>query len=526
MKDRICVSAFLHIVGMIAFLALCLAWSPGADARPRTLEEALDSLDASLERYPEVLRARYAGVDSLKSAHYKYNRRKLHDIAKAYRGLDSDSSLHYYSEALEAPAEPGDLVSHMRLHIEYAGQLGSIAHYQEAMAQLDSVDRTVLTPVEKMLYFDVHSRTLLDAMSAAASSRRRAVYRAQARASLDSLYEFVKPFEGGELLTRAMMLTLDGDSVMAAGELYQAIGNLESNSPLLAISSDLLASLYRHRPDKRQDYLYFLAIASGADARVANGEAYSLELLGSEMFKEGDFNRALNYLTVAGEAMQRVGARKRLSDDAPPLSVMLQNLRVREHNRHVAFIVTLCLLALVVVSFIVVMIKVVRQDRALRSRLDTLTDMCDAKDRYIAQLFDLCAGYIDATEDFNRLVSRKIKANQTKDLYETVESGKIMKQMSERFYENFDRAVLHICPDFVDEINALLAPDRRIEAPESGRLSPELRIAAFMRLGVDDSARIAKFLGLSLNTVYTYRNRMKSRALDRENFENELLKIG
>lgn len=510
---------------LLVLVAYCFCIS-AAHGRPRTLSDALDSLDASLDSYPDVLHARYVDVDSIKGKKYRYQRRKFHDIARAYRGLDSDSSLRYYVEALEAPVQEGDSVSRARLLIEYAGQLGSIAHYQEAMAQLDSVDRSLLSPVEKMLYYDVHSRTLLDAMSAASSGQRRALYRKMARASLDSLYAFVKPFEGGELLTRAMMLTLDGDSVMAAGELYQAIGNLESNSPLLAISSDLLASLYRNRPDKRQDYLYFLALAAEADARVANGEAYSLELLGAEMFKEGDFNRALNYLTVAGEAMQRVGARKRVSEEAPPLSVMLQNLRAREHNRHVAFIVTLCLLALVVVSFIVVMVKVVRQDRALRLRLTTLSDMCDAKDRYIAQLFDLCAGYIDAAEDFNRLVSRKIKANQTKDLYDTVESGKIIKQMSERFYENFDRAVLNICPDFVDEVNALLVPDRRIEAPESGRLSPELRIVAFMRLGVDDSTRIAKFLGLSLNTVYTYRNRMKSRALDRENFENELLKIG
>ncbi len=47
-----------------------------------------------------------------------------------------------------------------------------------------------------------------------------------------------------------------------------------------------------------------------------------------------------------------------------------------------------------------------------------------------------------------------------------------------------------------------------------------------MRLGVDDSARIARLLGLSLNTVYTYRNKLRNRAKDRENFEADIEKIG
>ena len=47
-----------------------------------------------------------------------------------------------------------------------------------------------------------------------------------------------------------------------------------------------------------------------------------------------------------------------------------------------------------------------------------------------------------------------------------------------------------------------------------------------MRLGIDDSTRLSKFLGLSLNTIYTYRNKLKSRAVDRGSFEAEVKKIG
>lgn len=47
-----------------------------------------------------------------------------------------------------------------------------------------------------------------------------------------------------------------------------------------------------------------------------------------------------------------------------------------------------------------------------------------------------------------------------------------------------------------------------------------------MRLGFDDSSRIAKFMGLSINTIYAYRNRLRSRAIDRDSFESDIMKIG
>ena len=58
------------------------------------------------------------------------------------------------------------------------------------------------------------------------------------------------------------------------------------------------------------------------------------------------------------------------------------------------------------------------------------------------------------------------------------------------------------------------------------KLNTELRILAFLRLGIDDSEQIAQFLGLSLNTIYTYRNRLKSRAINRNTFDADVMKIG
>ena len=78
---------------------------------------------------------------------------------------------------------------------------------------------------------------------------------------------------------------------------------------------------------------------------------------------------------------------------------------------------------------------------------------------------------------------------------------------------------------FVDDVNKLLVDDKRFELPDM-KLNTELRILAFLRLGIDDSEQIARFLGLSLNTIYTYRNRLKGRAINRTSFDSDVMKIG
>ncbi|MDE6176584.1 MAG: hypothetical protein K2F71_03490, partial [Paramuribaculum sp.] len=72
----------------------------------------------------------------------------------------------------------------------------------------------------------------------------------------------------------------------------------------------------------------------------------------------------------------------------------------------------------------------------------------------------------------------------------------------------------------------LMHPDRRLAPPsEEGRLTTEARILAMMRLGITDGTEIANLLGVSVNTVYTYRNRLRSRALSRTTFERDILSL-
>lgn len=149
-----------------------------------------------------------------------------------------------------------------------------------------------------------------------------------------------------------------------------------------------------------------------------------------------------------------------------------------------------------------------------------------AKEVYISQFLTLCSVYMDKLKQFSKLVTRKIGAGQVDDLYRMAKNGKFVEEESREFYEVFDNAFLHIYPTFIDEVNALLRPDEQIIPKEGERLNTDLRILAFMRLGIEDSSSIAQVLNYSLNTIYAYRNRLKARAIDRENFERNIMGIG
>jgi type II secretory pathway pseudopilin PulG len=134
------------------------------------------------------------------------------------------------------------------------------------------------------------------------------------------------------------------------------------------------------------------------------------------------------------------------------------------------------------------------------------------KEKYIGDLFTTCSDYLVKMEQFQKTINRKLKAKQYEDLLKITEplnadaSGNIKE-----FQETFDKIFLSIFPDFVDEFNELLRPEERIKI-DKGTLNNELRIYALVRLGINNSIKIATILHISSQTVYNSRMKMRSKA--------------
>ena len=166
---------------------------------------------------------------------------------------------------------------------------------------------------------------------------------------------------------------------------------------------------------------------------------------------------------------------------------------------------------------------------ALNSQLSIvngqLTESARVKEEYIGKFFTLCSEYIDKLDQFRIKVNRKMKAKQLDDLFRISQNEEMKEEELAVLFANFDSIFLHIFPDFVDDFNALLKPEHRLPQPEKGKLPTDVRIFALIRLGIEDSSKIAEFLHYSPNTIYNYRARLKGKATDRDNFEENIKRI-
>ena len=164
-------------------------------------------------------------------------------------------------------------------------------------------------------------------------------------------------------------------------------------------------------------------------------------------------------------------------------------------------------------------------NKALRDTNDELENTNAKRELMVNAFIMLCYQYIERLDNQRKLVIRKIKANQQKELLSILSSSKRSTEESQNFLSQFDKIFLSLYPSFVKELNTLLTPEAQIQPTKDNELTPSLRVAALVRLGVTESPKIAGILSYSLQTIYNYRSTLKNSAIDKEHFEENLQKL-
>lgn len=275
----------------------------------------------------------------------------------------------------------------------------------------------------------------------------------------------------------------------------------------------------------------------------------------------GDVDRSYRYICYTSDCANRFGSRQRLSRISPLLSRIAQSYKAEEEASNRSLRKTLIVISVMAVVLLAMLVLILRhrnrlaeardklavsnsqlresnsqqqqltdQQRRLNAQLASLNAQLSeanrVKEEYVGRFMRLCSLYIDKLDTLRKKVAKRVKSHQYAELAELTRSADF-KAETEELYANFDTAFLHLFPTFVDEFNAMLAPDNRIQLPEDGRLNTVIRIFALIRLGITDSSKIAEFLHYSVNTIYNYRANVKNGALvDRAEFEHMVKLIG
>lgn len=171
--------------------------------------------------------------------------------------------------------------------------------------------------------------------------------------------------------------------------------------------------------------------------------------------------------------------------------------------------------------------EIVKANQELENRNLQLSESNHIKEEYIAHFFDLCSTYINKLENYRKTLNKKATEKQLDELFKMLKSNTIVETELEELYLNFDTIFLNLYPTFVKDFNSLLIKEEQVFLKPNELLNTELRIFALIRLGINDSVKIAAFLRYSLSTIYNYRTKARNKAaVSRDEFEILVSKIG
>ena len=279
---------------------------------------------------------------------------------------------------------------------------------------------------------------------------------------------------------------------------------------------------------------HYLILSSLTDLKNAKKVYMSLQNLAILLFYEGDVERAYSYILCALEDINAGHAKYRFTDILTYLPIIstANEVRVKKNVRQFrAFISILSVLIILLVTAFVLLKKRTNKleeaQNALKSQNQHLRELSDnlmamneqikekehIQEEYIGLLFNVCSEYIKKQNTLYKGLNRIASNGRIADLSKFISEQQNSSDDFKDFIHKFDTIFLNIFPDFVENFNALLRPEERIQPKEGDLLTPELRIYALMRLGIQDNAKIASFLHYSLQTVYNYRMKMRNKAL-------------
>lgn len=515
--------------------------------------EAIRSLDAVIKEKQSIEDAKNQRIAQLKSRlDSQYGQEELYnvmnDIFNEYFQYDVDSAIFYAHRKLDLAMETGrkDLILDAKFDI--ADRYVTSGMNQEALEIVSEIDTVQLGK-------DLHKRrnSLLNTVYSNLIDRsndpflvkemevKRDMHMHRMVEELDST-DIASAFVGASLLVgqnkvnEALELLLD----------WEQKDNIDLiDKGILCYS---IGSAYRSTGDRDKAKIY-LAKSARYDLMVPKYEYLSLIELAGMLYEDGDIERAYAYIMRSVNDANRANAQscKENVYYLMPIIAGAYDSLITNSNLQMKYYLMIMGIMLVMVVFLIIVVTNEKKKVDLAERLTResngqlkvlndelrksnllLRESSQIKDSYLGHYLNMCSDYIDGLDRYRSSIRKIAKEEGAPALLNALKSKEFMEQELEGFYAQFDETFLELFPDFIPQLNELLQEDRQVKTPVKKKsLTTELRILALIRLGVNDSVRIAHFLRRSVSTIYNYRVKMKNSAKgDREEFEKSLLNIG
>ena len=476
-------------------------------------------------------------------------------IYDEYYVYQFDSAHVYVNRAIELALRLNDQYYYSLFVIRKAQLMAIGGLYFEARNLIESINSKTLDENLQFDYYLCLFRIYSYWSDYCNDKEYKPVYRCAANGYLSTaIVHLNKNNEAYDYFMGEFYVYVNFDPKTARKYYLSAVKTCPKNSRLYAMACFALAGNYRNDNDEQQ-YEKYLILSALSDAQNLTMENFSLQMLASYIFEtdESNIEHAQNYINQSLADAKFYNSKLRIieiSERLPGIISKYDEAVKSRNSLQKLVIISVSILLIILLGALVFIFKqnskltarrkelskrnmqlseLNEQQKMLNKQLNTLNERLvdtNKKREGLAKIYiDLCAKYINRLKNQKTLVQRKIKANQVNELLTLITSSKFSEEDAVTFLNRFDKAFLDLYPTFVEEFNSLLKPEEQIEVKASNTMTTELRIFALIRLGVSESSEIADLLFYSPQTIYNYRSNTKNRAIDRDNFENDVMNL-
>lgn len=537
-------NAFILLLPMLIFASVAFAHN-----EERNTDQVLKEIDKAIANKAETHKQRIAHADSIKDAISKKSGQEridaLFSLYTLYESFQADSSLSVLNRFVNLPEYKTD--SYLRAFIETskARTLGVMGLYAEAYECLQNINSQNLDDRGKLNYFNAQHAIYgwiadfseYSQPNIAASLRKRA-------SNLHDSIIALEPDVNNRIIVKTNQMYDNSQYQACIDTLLHYIKDWNSIQKVYAYSR--LSQAYEKIGDINKT-IYYLALTSLGDLKAGNTEYMALPILAQYLYSSGDNDRAYNYLLCSLEDATYCNAGLRTIESSKIFPIINKAQKASENRQQKRNSIVQLIIILWGVLLTVGIWGLIRQHRRLQHVRKALSiannslkvsnkqlhiankrliETDKMKEEYLLEYLSRSRKYLASMESFQRQLYVLLQTHQMEELSKQLRSTQIMASEQAIFYADFDEAFINLYPNFIKDFNALLIPEARIEPKRGEILTTELRIFALIRLGETDSAKIAKFLGYSLTTIYNYRSRVRNNALgDKDKFEENVMSL-
>lgn len=551
------VNRIFYIIAIELFLLCvvgCSSRNEGDSDDLNTLYERLDQELAESHIYQDAKEKKIKALrHSLSRNRDNQRTREITDrLIDEYESYISDSALYYIGLALDLAGKNRDLRQQQKLQLRRIDVMSHAGLFGDALNEIESFNRADLDSTLLEYYYYVNC-DLYQYMNEYSNETRYSQDYAELRELYtDSIAEVASDGSFNRVIYSSNALISARKTREAKKMLTNALSEYEPGSRQYSIIASILAYAYKVEGDT-ENHKKYLVLSAISDIKGCTKENMSFRELSSELFKDGDIDRAKHYLQKSFDDANFYAARMRTAQSARMLTVIDAAYNRQQNSQQTRLKWLLILSSALSIALAIAFVFILKQIRRIRKANETIHEHNEElsavsrelkavnhkleetnaalkssdsiKEEYAGLFMVYSSLTIRNLENYQQTLSNLVVKGNTKDLLKKIKENSIVEKTLKDFYNKFDEAVLNIYPDFVEKVNLLMRPDEHIVPKPGSRLNTELRVLALIRIGVYDSERIAEFLRCSLTTVYTYRSKIRKRSLNPDAFEEQIRNI-